>query len=301
MKSQKRTFRNTNSTVLISLLLVGLLPACGGKSSNGDGVDAAVDAGEPDAGPRECIMPEVQCADGEHNEYGLCVLDAEEVGIPAGTFDMGAPSGTEFPLHSVNISLFHLDRYEITNERYQACMDAGCCDPPTYDGSYSGRQPYFRNPDFAQYPVIFVTWEMANQYCYGLGKRLPTEAEWEYAARGNDGRMYPWGSEPPDTQRANFDMPRDGDTGPVGAHLLGVSPFGIQDMAGNVWEWVNDWHDPDYYNQSPLDDPPGPETGAAKVVRGGSFASAATLLYAFYRGSYLPRESFSNVGFRCAK
>jgi formylglycine-generating enzyme required for sulfatase activity len=279
---------------------MGGLVGCKDDCPSGTAVDAGtLDAG--DAGPRECVIPDVSCASGEHAEYGLCILDSDEAVVTAGTFDMGAPSGSEFPEHAVTLQEFRIDVTEITNERFMACVDAGCCDPLSYDGSYTGREPYYGNLQYAQYPVIFVTWDQARQYCECLGKSLPTEAEWEYAARGSDGRLYPWGSDPPDSSLANFDMAQDGDTEAVGDYPDGASPFGVVDMAGNVWEWVADWYDVDYYLSSPSTDPPGPESGVFRVARGGSFGSGATTLYSFYRSSYLPTESFSNLGFRCAR
>jgi len=215
---------------------------------------------------------------------------------------MGAPSGSDFvPLHSVSVSAFKLDKYEVTNARFQLCVDAGCCDPPRYDGSYTGREPYYGNAAFGFWPVVFVSWDQAKQYCEGAGKRLPTEAEWEYAARGDDGRLFPWGSNTPDGSLANFGGARDGDTAQVGSYAAGASPFGVDDMAGNVWEWVADWYDPGYYGASPAADPKGPDSGLAKVARGGSFGSDATTLYSFYRGVYLPEDSYANLGFRCAR
>ena len=253
-------------------------------------------------GGRVCVVPPATCNAGEHAEYGTCFTDEEEIAIPAGTFQMGAPSGTEFvPQHGVTLADFRLDRYEVSNVRFQLCVEAGCCDPPRYDGSYTGREPYFANPDYSFFPVVFVSWDQARQYCEGAGKRLPTEAEWEYAARGDDGRLYPWGSDAPDSSRANYGGARDGDTKQVGSYAAGASPFGVDDMAGNVWEWVADWYDPNYYGSSPASDPAGPDLGLAKVARGGSFGSDATTLYTFYRGSYLPEESFANLGFRCAR
>ena len=299
-----------SAALVLALVLAGCDQAdCarddGGGDSGGDsGGDGDADAdgdGDGDAlPPRECELPEVECAEGEHPLYGLCVAGSERVTVAAGTFDMGAPSGDEFPAHTVNISEFVLDATEVTNEHFQACVDAGCCDPPTYDGSYSGRQPYFGNGDFARYPVVFVTWQHARDFCEGQGGRLPTEAEWEYAARGSDGRYYPWGSEDPNDSRAHYDEARDGDTAEVARHSEGNSPFGAEDMAGNVWEWVADGYSASYYTASPADDPQGPDSGAARVARGGSFGSAATEILSFYRASFHPQESFSNTGFRCA-
>ena len=278
------------------------LGADGDADADGDG---DLDGGGDGDAARECIIAEVECAPGEHPEYGVCVADSERISIPAGSFQMGAPSGEELPAHAVNVSAFVMDRTEVTNERFGACVAAGCCDAPTYDGSYSGRQPYFGGAEFGRYPVIHVTWEQARQYCEGQGGRLPTEAEWEYAARGTDGRMFPWGSDEPNGSRANYGRPGgsldNGDTEEVGTHADGASPFGLQDMAGNVWEWVADWFSPTYYGESPADDPRGPDSGVTRVARGGSFGSASTELYSFYRTSFHPAESWSNVGFRCAR
>jgi eukaryotic-like serine/threonine-protein kinase len=283
---------------LVAITAVVLLTAAGCKDSKSC---ATADDGGTDGG-RVCTAPAVTCNAGEHAEYGACFAEADEVTIPAGTFTMGAPSGSDFvPKHSVTLAEFKLDRYEVTNARYQLCVDAGCCDPPTYDGSYTGREPYYGNPDFGLYPVVFVSWAQAKQFCEGAGKRLPTEAEWEYAARGGDERLYPWGSDSPSTARANFGKAKYGDTAQTGTHADGASPFGAEDLAGNVWEWVADWFYADYYASSPSDNPAGPENGVTKVARGGSFGSEATALYSFYRGSYLPEETFGNLGFRCAR
>jgi formylglycine-generating enzyme required for sulfatase activity len=214
---------------------------------------------------------------------------------------MGLLNSAEYPQHTVTLSAFTIDRFEVTNEKYQSCVQAGCCEPPTYNGSYTGREHYYGSVDFYDYPVIFVTWEMAAQYCAGLDKRLPTEAEWEYAARGDDGRTFPWGSDSPSVTEANFGGAQDGDTEAVGSYVDGASPFGAEDMAGNVWEWVADWYDRDYYNQSPANDPPGPATGLMRVARGGSFASEPDTLYSYYRMHYVPSESFATLGFRCAR
>jgi formylglycine-generating enzyme required for sulfatase activity len=270
--------------------------------------DAAEDLVEEDAAgdPQEeeaagCIIPDVDCESGFHPVYGICVLDEELVHVEAGSFTMGVEGGDDNPAHTVNLSGFSIDRYEVTNRLYQACVEAGCCTPPIYDGSYSGRQPYFGNPEFDDHPVIFVTWHQAEEYCSGLGMSLPTEAQWEMAARGDDGRTYPWGDDSPNATRTNFNRPINGDTEAVGSHVEGASPYGLLDMAGNVWEWTADWYDPGYYGTSPEDDPTGPEDGAAKAARGGSFASHGTETASHYRASYHPMEAFSTLGFRCAR
>jgi serine/threonine-protein kinase len=308
--------RSKWSSLLVIVLPLGIAGSCtsggsscppedvadGGGDAEEAGADADADADAEAETPPACSPPGVSCDEGWHPEYGLCLADGEELEVAAGGFDMGAEGGDDLPLHHVTLAAFTIDRTEITVARYAACVAAGCCTPPTYDGSYSGREPYYGNEEFAEYPVIFVTWEQARRYCEGLGKRLPTEAQWEFAARGTDWRPYPWGTDGPSRSLANYDRPREnGDTQPVGAHESGASPYGALDMAGNVWEWVNDWYDPAYYATSPEADPPGPETGVARVVRGGSFASSEDELFAFYRLSFLPAESLATVGFRCAR
>jgi formylglycine-generating enzyme required for sulfatase activity len=287
-----------------ALSLAGCSDDGGCPEPDGGGGDTPTDQGgdvEPEADvPPTCTPPEITCDSGMHAVYGLCVPDADDLQVAGGAFDMGVTGGTDFPLHNVTLAAFNLDRLEVSNALYQACVGSGCCTPPTYDGSYSAREPYYGNLRYADYPVIFVTWAQAQQYCAGLGKGLPTEAQWEFAARGTDGRTYPWGTTTPTSANAHFNVGLDGDTASVGSHGAGVSPAGAEDLAGNVWEWVGDWYSATYYTESPAADPPGPATGAARVVRGGSFGSGAEQLFSYYRMWFLPGESYSNVGFRCA-
>jgi eukaryotic-like serine/threonine-protein kinase len=241
-----------------------------------------------------------------------------QVYIPDGKFRMGGMDANtgpdEQPPHDVTISGFWMDKVEVTNAMYALCVQAGACEPPRLFTS-AQRETYYNNPDFAEYPVIMVRWRDANAYCTWAGRRLPTEAEWEYAARGTDFRTWPWGDQKPDTSFANFNYSVR-DTARVGSYPAGVSPFGILDMPGNVWEWMADWYNADYYNNAPIINPTGPLsplTGNLRVIRGGSWQDGEAELRVSNRGftaggddnatknSDAYNGTASNaIGFRCA-
>jgi formylglycine-generating enzyme required for sulfatase activity len=180
---------------------------------------------------------------------------------------------------------------------------AGACQPPALATSHR-RPHYFEDPAFDDYPVIFVSWHQAAEFCRFAGGRLPTEAEWEKTARGPapDRREYPWGNEEPDCRLANLGGAKAcvNDTDRVGMRPSGASPYGALDMAGNVWEWVADWYAADYYRASPARDPKGPSSGNLKVMRGGCWESGAASLRVSCRKAELPQAWADNVGFRCA-
>jgi eukaryotic-like serine/threonine-protein kinase len=232
---------------------------------------------------------------------------APMVHVPAGDFLMGSRSGDpqadrdEMPQHTVYLDAFSIDKYEVTNALYKSCVDAGKCQAPNPTSSYT-RSAYYGNPSFDNYPVVNVPWYEANAYCEWAGKRLPTEAQWEKAARGTDGRIYPWGNNWDATKlNAWISNPRAGDTAAVGSYPSGASPYGALDMAGNVWEWGADWYDPNYYSHSPTRNPPGPSSGQYKVLRGGSWASGMADVRAANRDWDGPSYLYGHLGFRCAK
>jgi formylglycine-generating enzyme required for sulfatase activity len=223
--------------------------------------------------------------------------------IPAGPFQMGSEDGSynEQPVHTVTLDEFNIDQYEVTNARYAECVDAGVCVPPSDSSSYT-RSIYYGNPEYANHPVIYVSWQDAQTYCQWRKARLPTEAEWEKAARGGlEDTMYPWGDEAPDCSRANFDYDDDcyGDTSPVG--LYAPNGYSLYDMAGNAWEWTSDWYARDYYANSPEKNPQGPEDGGYRVLRGGSWGSDAHLLRVAFRFYLGPGSRAYDIGFRCAR
>jgi formylglycine-generating enzyme required for sulfatase activity len=253
---------------------------------------------------------------------------SDMVHVPAGEFIMGSSDAEvdsalalcnevrsdclriwledERPQHAVYLDAFYIDRTEVTNAQYRKGAEAGVCNVPS-------NTAYYDKADYAQHPVVSVSWNDADAYCRWAGKRLPTEAEWEKAARGTDGLIYPWGNTFDGTKlnfadkNTSFDWSDsnwdDGyaDTAPVGSYPDGASPYGALDMAGNVAEWVADRHDSSYYAASPESNPKGPASGSARVIRGGSWHINGALVRAAVRSWHRPDLSLSHVGFRCAR
>ena len=222
--------------------------------------------------------------------------------VPAGEFIMGSPEGEggddEHPQRTVYLDAFYIGKYEVTNAEYKECVDAGACEPPSRNWSKT-RFFYYGNPEYDNYPVIRVTWYDAKAYCDWKGVRLPTEAEWEKAARGTDGREYPWGNETPDETKLNYNR-NIGDTTEVGSYPDGASTYGAMDMAGNVWEWVADWLDEDYYSKAPERNPRGPDSREYRVLRGGSWVYPERFARCSLRGWIFPDYRSYSVGFRVA-
>ncbi len=232
--------------------------------------------------------------------------------VPEGRFQMGSSSSA----HTVTLDAYYIDRTEVTNRQWQECVAAGDCELPASTTDYIGDE-YYGVDEFDDYPVIYIDWNQADAYCRWRGARLPTEAEWEKAARWDadtaSALNYPWGNDW-DPVRLNFcdqNCPLSGasasaddgwaQTAPVGSFTAGASPVGALDMAGNVAEWVYDWFDDDYYSVSPESNPTGPDEGTQRVVRGGAWGvSDSRLLLSSIRSRFEPGEAGPGTGFRCA-
>jgi formylglycine-generating enzyme required for sulfatase activity len=225
--------------------------------------------------------------------------------VPAGEFLMGSPAEEDAPSHRVYLDAFYIDRHEVTNTRYLKFVEATRHRAPQHvvDPQYDLWVGTTFLQGVADLPVVNVDWSDADAYCRWAGKRLPTEAEWEKAARGTDGRQYPWGNEAPSFARLNFSRHWQGahTLQPVGNYEAGNSPYGAQDMAGNVWEWVGDWYDTGSYEAGPERNPQGPPSGSSKVLRGGSWTNSADTVRATHRREEEPDARNSDSGFRCAR
>lgn len=209
--------------------------------------------------------------------------------VPAGRFTMGSNANdNEKPPHEVELLAFWIDETEVTNEMYSACVATGICSQPI-DSSF------LDNPAYKNHPVVFVRWQDARIYCEWAGRRLPTEAEWEKAARGTDTRAFPWGNAIPTNQLANFNGTG---TTAVGRYPKGASPYGVLDMTGNVWEWVSSLYKSYPYNFG--DGRENLNSTDDRVLRGSSWYNDITNLRLTYRGRSTPNDASNRVGFRCA-
>jgi formylglycine-generating enzyme required for sulfatase activity len=232
--------------------------------------------------------------------------------VPAGEFLMGSEDANadndEAPEHTVYLDAYWIYKHEVTNEQYAKFLNemgnqseggATWLDASDEDANiHEHGGQWTADSGYADHPVVEVTWYGAQAYCEWVGGRLPTEAEWEKAARGEDGNTYPWGEASPNCDLAQYSG-CSGDAITVGSLPAGASEYGALDMAGNVWEWVADWYDADYYKNSPTQNPTGPASGTTRVLRGGSWFSYERVLRASLRLRSSPVGSNLNLGFRC--
>lgn len=243
----------------------------------------------------------------------LVTVDAQEmVLIPAGDFLIGCDQANnaglncpadELPQQSATLPDFMIDKFEVTNGQYALCVQSGACTPPSSLNSET-RIGYYSDPQYGDFPVIYVSWKQANAYCAWAGKRLPTDAEWEKAARGTTENVFPWGDEPPTCELVNgfpsgTRWPCASDTARVGSYPKGASPYGVMDLSGNVWEWVASVYQPDYLpGAEPSPEAPTTDYGY-KVVRGGGWGSPVLDLRISGRAFDPDFHTAKNLGFRC--
>ncbi len=239
------------------------------------------------------------CDAGSPEEY-VVDCDGGMCRVPEGPFWMGCNESlddeclsNEFPGREVTVDAFYMDVHEVTRSAYLSCVDAEACTVSSCEWDPA---------DTEDLPAVCVDWFQASAYCAWAGKRLPTEAEWEKAARGVDGRKYPWGQAEPSCDLAAMPGCTRKVVAPCGHSPAGDSPYGLCDMAGNAWEWTSDRYDENYYGVAPSTNPRGPETGTSRVRRGGSFQGGGyDPARVSLRGSLEPSSSgYENVGFRCA-
>ena len=298
-------FTATPSRTAVSTASPTVTPTSGSRT--GGNPDPPVPTARPTATvtltPTPTTQPQARFQAGDIRVVDRGGVEVEQVFVPAGSFMMGSEEGDEDeqPVHEVTLDAFWIDRTEVTNEQFQACRYTGSCQWSIFSsGSSQTRDDYRYDRIFSYYPVIYVSWLDASDFCAWAGSRLPTEAEWEYAARGPEGFTYPWGNNGPSTDLLNFDA-NVGDTSRVGSYPGGASWVSALDMAGNVWEWVNDRYDEEYYQNSPGGNPRGPVSGEYRVLRGGAWINDDLSARSFVRSHILRSSAVNDVGFRCAQ
>jgi formylglycine-generating enzyme required for sulfatase activity len=265
------------------------------------GGNAAGSAARGSSGARAAGEAELSTLGGEGSVPAVASpkpAPADAVAIAAGPFWRGHPDEPRafgnpdtHPLRELQVSAFRIARREVTAGEYEACVAAGACPARSCPDETA-------KPGPAQ-PVTCIPWDAAAAYCGWVGGRLPTEAEWEKAARGDDGRKYPWGHTEPTCEQALTGACAAAGPADVGTHPTGASPYGVEDLAGNAAEWTADWYAALYYAVAPDADPAGPANGEFKAVRGGSFAAGSRLAMTGYRSSAKPTQALPDLGFRC--
>lgn len=229
---------------------------------------------------------------------GMVYVEEGMSTIGAKDGDLDAKSDAK-PIHEVFLKSYYMDILEVTNEAYSDCVQAGKCDEPQ-ETSSATRENYYGNVSYNRYPVVNVTWEDAENYCEFVGKRLPSEAEWEKAGMGTSGyRRYPWGNGSPESYTLNITQ-IPGDTEMGNTYWKGQSPYGLVDVVGNVSEWVSDWYSESYYQESVVENPSGPANGTKKVIRGDSWSSDIEKIHITNRYAMEPDQYNNETGFRCA-
>ncbi len=242
--------------------------------------------------PTQTLVP--VALSGPQNGSSMKWVDGSTlVYIPAGDFTMG--DGVFALSHNVTLDGYWIQKTKVTNRMYEQCVKVGICSAP----SQVLGGPVFSNPEFGNHPVVGVDWSQAQAYCAWTQGALPTEAQWEKAARGTNGNTYPWGNAAPTCGLLNFANCYSSTSTVEAFAATGASPYGLLDMAGNTFEWVGDWYSEAYYSNSPLANPTGPESGEYRVVRGSSFETDDQLIASSIRRFNEPVDSERDTGFRC--
>jgi formylglycine-generating enzyme required for sulfatase activity len=295
-----RTWLTRSLVPIAGFFAIPLFAGCGSNSDSDDGNDGAAGADSSSGGSGGTSGSGNAGDAGESGDDFACESDAAPgplVEVPAGSFIMGCNDSVdaeclddELPMHVVTLSAFEIERTEVTQAAYAACVTAGICDPPSCRWACEEED----------LPATCIDFDQANTYCEWANRRLPTEAEWEKAARGSDGLKYPWGNAEPDCTLVNMVGCGNSAT-PAGSLPDGASPYGVLDMAGNMVEMVKDWYEEGYYAESPATDPTGPSSGTRYGGRGGGFKSEPTWQRASKRDWYDPTDAGASLGFRCAR
>ena len=280
--------------------------------SGGDDITTGLTAGEDSStgdptGEPECSLAN-PCGGGDYCVEGVCEAPPTGmVAVPAGSFMMGCNAALdadcaadELPYHEVTLDAYAIDRTEVTTADYTACIDDGGCPAPSFASPFCT----YGDPSLDDHPMNCVDYFDASAYCSWAGKRLPTEAEWEKAARGTEGDIYPWGNSAPSCLLCVYAGCATSGPQPVGSKPGGASPYGALDMSGNLWEWTDDWYSASYYVTSPAENPTGPAFGSRKVLRGAASNYFGAAMRASFRGNDFeapsPDDTHDGIGFRCA-
>ncbi len=256
---------------------------------------------DPLPSAKEMVMMPSKSNEGTRNGQSFSGNDESNMMlVPAGPFIRGTALGgyDESPERVITLDAYAIDRYEITNQQYQSFVASTGHRKAAPPSRYAKNLARMQGPD---QPVVYVSWDDAKEYCAWAGKRLPTEAEWEKAMRGTDGRLWPWGNQA-NGLAANLGLP-DGHevTAPVGTFTRDISPFGVADGTGNVMEWVADWYEENAYRDAADQNPTGPEFGVFRVLRGGGYTNHGTDVRITSRSKMVPDFRDETIGFRCAK
>lgn len=289
--------KNARVMLVYLVLFTFILSACSGSTPTPIVLVVTATSVPPTDAPlvtQAATLVPVQLAGPQTGSTMKWVDGSTLVYIPPSDFTMG--DGVNAFSHNVTLDGYWIQQTKVTNRMYEQCVKVGSCSSPSQE--LGG--PVFTNPEFGNHPVVGVTWDQAQAYCAWTQGSLPTEAQWEKAARGLNQNVYPWGNTEPACNLLNFANCYESTSAVDAFSATGASPYGLLDMAGNAFEWVGDWYDESYYANSPLTNPTGPESGQYRVVRGSSFETDKSQVTSTIRRFNEPSDSERDTGFRCA-